>query len=88
MQTDQGPAHNILVGNSFTEVVGKEHLKLYKVRPESVSTFFVANCCKSMMFFENPVLLGNEAAISINTAHFKSPVFELKPEDMMCRWYT
>ena len=88
MPTDQGPTHNVVFGDSFTEVIGKEHMKMYKVRQDSQTTFFQADCCKSLMFMDHPAYGLNETGISINTAHFKSPVFELRPEDMMCRWWT
>ena len=42
-----GPSHNCIVGNSFTEVKGTEHLKLYKTRKDTFVTMYVAECCKA-----------------------------------------
>ena len=42
-----GPSFNCIVGNSFTEVKGKEQLKIYKTRENAKATMFVAECCKA-----------------------------------------
>ena len=42
-----GPSLNCIVGNSFTDIKGKEHLKLYKTRKDTYVTMFVAECCKA-----------------------------------------
>ena len=86
--TDQGPAHMVQVGNSFTEIVGKENLKLYKVRADSKATMFVADCCKSVMTLLHPAMGNNLAGFCGDLCKINSPKYELTNENMLCRWHT
>ena len=42
-QTDQGPCHIVTMGNSIQQVVGKEHIKLYKLSADSDQIMHVAH---------------------------------------------
>ena len=61
---------------------------MYKVRQESQTTFFIANCCKSLMPMIHPAYGNNMTGISIDTAKFYSPNYKLTEEGKICRWHT
>ena len=54
MPTEQGPCHIVLLGNSVKELVGREHLKIYKLRSNSTATMHVATCCWAIMAVNDP----------------------------------
>ena len=53
MVTDQGPIHITVIGNSFTEIKGIEHLKAYRMREGVTSVLYVAECCKALVACRN-----------------------------------
>ena len=67
MLTPQGPCHMMAVGNSFKEVIGLEHIKVFKMRRNSKSTVLVAMCCMTMMALNHPNLLPN--CFDVNVEH-------------------
>ena len=88
LATPHGPSWNVVVGNSFSAVTGKDHIKVCKVRQDSKTTIFYATCCHSLLFMIHPSHGPSLTGISINTAKFSAEGgYELWQQDQICRWH-
>ena len=83
MLTPQGPAHMMAVGNSLKEVVGLEHIKVWKMRRDSKSTVLVAMCCMTMLALNHPNLLPN--CFDVNCEHVNIVCNDAKMDGSECQ---
>ena len=88
MLTDQGPPHLVIVGNSFTEVKGQEHIKTYKVRQDAQSIMFLAECCKACVAIKHPVHHPPQFICPADVCNINSPKYEITRYNQLCRFYT
>ena len=80
-----GPAFNVICGDSFYEIKGKELIQLYKTRKRSKSTMFIAQCCQSCVAIHNSDLAPNQFICPADVCIINSKQTEISHRNVEAR---
>ncbi len=80
-----GPSFNVICGDSFKEIKGKELIQLYKARKDSKSTMFIAQCCKACVAIHNSGLAPNQFICPADVCIINSKQTEISHRNVEAR---
>lgn len=76
MITPKGPTLNAISVNRFTQIKGKENLKLYKMKEDSIHCMFICDKCKDCVAIQHGFLSPNifVAPADVSTIKATKPI--------------